>query len=99
MAQYDVYAIFGTDDLFLELQSNRVQGLSTKIGAPLVRKLPSDRPIFRLQPEFYVAGQPHIMMTQYIFSVPASDLRERLANLRDFDYRISSALDLLFHGI
>jgi hypothetical protein len=39
------------------------------------------------------------MMTQYIFSVPASDLRERLANLGDFDYRISSALDLLFHGI
>jgi toxin CcdB len=99
MAQYDVYSILGTDDLFLEVQSNRVQGLNTRIGAPLVRKLPSDRPIFRLQPEFFVAGQPHIMLTQYIFSLPVSDLRERLANFRDFDYRISSALDLLFHGV
>ena len=99
MAQYDVYAILGSDDLFLELQSNRVQGLSTKIGTPLVRKLPSDRPIFRLQPEFVVAGQPHIMLTQYLFALPVSDLRQRLANLSELDYRISSALDLLFHGI
>lgn len=36
MAQYDVYSIAGTDDLFLDLQANRVQGLSTRIGAPLI---------------------------------------------------------------
>ena len=99
MAQYDVYAISDSNDLFLKLQSNRIQGLTTKIGAPLVRKLPSDRPILKLQPEFFIAGQPYIMLTQYILSVPASDLRERLANLKDFDYRITSAIDLLFHGI
>ena len=99
MAQYDVYAISGSSDLFLELQANNVQGLSTKIGAPLIARGPFDRPIHRLQPEFDVGGRTYIMLTQHIFSIPATDLKELRANLIASDYRITSALDLLFHGI
>lgn len=99
MAQYDVYEIAGSDDLFLELQANRVQGLATRIGAPLVAKTPFDRPIPKLQPEFVVDGRPFIMLTQHVFSLPASDLMKRRANLIAFEYRITSALDLLFHGV
>jgi toxin CcdB len=99
MAQYDVFAIAGSNDLFLELQANRVQGISTRVGVPLVRKAPSDKPIPRLQPTLVVRGQVYIMLTQHIFSLPAADLRERLDNISGEDYRITSALDLLFHGI
>lgn len=98
MAQYDVYTIAGSEDLFLELQHKTIQGLSTKVGAPLVKKLSGDRPIARLQPEFLVGGRNYIMLTQYLFSLPASDLREPIANLLENDYRITSAVDLLFHG-
>lgn len=98
MAQYDVCTIAGSDDLFLELQHRTIQSLSTKVGAPLVRQLPGDRPIPRLQPEFAIGGRSYIMLTQHLFSVPASDLREPIANLLENDYRITSAVDLLFHG-
>ena len=99
MAQYDVYAIAGSTDLFLELQANNVHGLSTKIGAPLIAKSPFDRPIPKLQPEFDVGGRTYIMLTQHIFSIPAAHLKELRANLVGSDYRITSALDLLFHGV
>ena len=66
MAQYDVLAIAGSSDLFLELQANRVQGLSTKIGAPLIVKGPYDRPIPGLQPELEVGGRTYIMLMQHI---------------------------------
>ena len=69
MTQYDVFAIAGSADLSLELQANRVQGLSTKIGAPLIVKRPYDRPIPGLQ------------------------------NVEASEYRITSALDRLFHGV
>jgi hypothetical protein len=98
MAQYDVYAIAGSGDLFLELQHKTVQSLSTKVGAPLVRKLPGDRPIPGLQPELVVGGQSYIMLTQHLFSIPTSELRKPIANLLENDYRITSAVDLLFHG-
>ena len=99
MAQYDVYALAGSDDLFLELQANRVQGISTRVGAPLVRKSPSDKPIHRLQPTLVIRDQAYVMLTQHIFSLPAADLKERIDNISGEDYRITSALDLLFHGI
>ena len=98
-AQYDVYSIAGSNDLFLELQANNVQGLSTKIGAPLIAKGRFDRPIHRLQPEFDIGGRTYIMLTQHIFSIPAADLKDLHANLLASDYRITSALDLLFLGI
>jgi hypothetical protein len=97
LAQYD--SIAGSNDLFLELQANNVQGLSTKIGAPLIAKAPFDRPIHRLQPELDVGGRIYIMLTQHIFSMPTADLKDLRANLVASDYRITSALDLLFHGI
>lgn len=99
LAQYDVYSIAGSSDLFLELQANNVQGLSTKIGAPLIIKGRFDRPIHRLQPELDIGERTYTMLTRHIFSIPAADLKEPRANLVASDYRITSALDLLFHGI
>ena len=98
MAKFDVYSIEGSKDLFLELQANRLQGLVTKIGAPLVLKTAGDRPIPKLQPELVVSGKTYVMLTEHLFSVPAADLKNKLTTLIESDYRITSALDLLFGG-
>lgn len=82
-----------------KFSQNRVQGLFMRVGAPLIRKAALDRPIPRLQPELLVGGQIYIMLTQHLLSIPASDLREPITSLVDSDYRITSALDLLFHGV
>lgn len=42
MAQYDVYAIRGSQDLLLDVQANILYGLSSRVIVPLVltRQLP-----------------------------------------------------------
>ena len=92
MAQYDVFAIAGSSDLFLELQANRVQGLSTKIGCAAGR----ERPV-RSTYSGIAAGARggHHAHAAYPL-IPTSDLKDRRAHIAASEYRITSALDLLF---
>lgn len=98
MAQYDVYAIVGSQDLMLDLQANVLYGLSSRMIAPLVLSNPFFTPAPRLNPAFRINDDIYVMITQLMTSVPASQLRNPVANLAQKHDQISNALDMLFVG-
>lgn len=83
----------------LVLQSELLDGLDTRIVAPLARARGlSGRAAERLNPLVEVDGEQLVMLTQQIGAVPLASLA-RVTNIeRDRD-RIIAALDLLFSGI
>jgi toxin CcdB len=98
MAQFDVFRFPGTTDLLLDVQSNRLDHVSTRIVVPLVIQTPFLKPAQRLNPVFSIEGAAYVMMTHYMTPVPAKDLRHKLATLEHEQYTIKSALDMLFYG-
>ncbi len=51
-----------------------------------------------LNPAFEIAGQPHLMLTQFIAAVPAKELREPVLSLEARSDDIMRALDMLLVG-
>lgn len=98
MAQFDVFRFRGTEDLLLDVQSSRLDHVSTRVVVPLVLKTPFLKPAPQLNPVFTIEDGLYVMMSHYMTSVPARDLRDRLINLEGEQYAIKAALDMLFYG-
>ena len=101
MARYDVFvnSDTGSDALFLlDVQSDLLEGLDTRMVVPLLRTAAYLRPARRLHPVFTVAGESVIMATHLMASVHRCELSDCIGNLADEHDRIVEALDLLFHG-
>lgn len=98
MAQFDVFRFPSTTDLLLDVQSSRLSHFSVRMVVPLLPKTPFLTPAERLNPKFVIEDETYIMMTHYMTSVPASELRNRIANLDRHQYAIKAALDMLFYG-
>ena len=84
----------------LVLQSDLLEGIETRVVAPLVRRSAlGGKHLARLNPEFDVDGDAVVMLTQQIAAVPVQLLKKRVASLEQEHLRIVAALDLLFSGI
>ena len=97
MARYGVYRV-GDGELVLDVQSDIVDGLDTRVVAPLVPLDRASKPAARLNPVFTVDGVPHSMMTEFLSAVPATILHNTDHKLTHEHDRIAAALDMLFHG-
>ncbi|MBA4207279.1 CcdB family protein [Pannonibacter phragmitetus] len=98
MARFDVYPDPSGRGYLLDVQAGVLEALSTRMVVPL---FPEDRaplPARRLNPVFGIAGVRHVMVTQFMASVPRSLLRQPVMNLAAQDAEISNALDMLFSG-
>jgi toxin CcdB len=103
MARFDVYANPDSADrafvpFMLDLQSNYLEGLETRVVVPLIAGNRMSRRARNLNPEFQVAGKPVVMDTASIGAVPIGELRRPVANLADRQLEIQDALDALFAG-
>lgn len=84
----------------LVLQSELLDGIDTRVVAPLVRlSALARKKLTRLNPEFEVEGEAVILLTQQIASIPIQALGKPVASLGHEHSRIVAALDLLFSGI
>jgi len=84
----------------LVLQSELLDGIDTRVVAPLVRRSAlGGKMLTRLNPEFDIDGDAVIMLTQQIAALPMQALNKRVASLDHEHTRIVAALDLLFSGI
>lgn len=82
----------------LDCQSDLLDHLTTRFAVPLVPLDDVGTPMARLNPQFEVDGQRLVMMTQFSGAVPARSLGNIVLSLRDQDYDISKALDMLLTG-
>ena len=99
MPRFDVYANRGGSGWLLDVQTDMIHGLETRLVVPLIpTELVPRLDARRLNPAFLVDQTPVVMATQYMAAVPSGILREPEANLSSEQDRIKAALDMIFLG-
>ena len=103
MARFDVYANPDTADratipFMLDVQSNYLEGLETRVVVPLFATARFKTRVRTLNPAMEVGGKEVIMDTASIGAIPAGELRRPVTNLADYQLEIQDALDALFAG-
>lgn len=98
MARFDVCRNKGGSGYLLDVQSDLLSGLNTRVVVPLLPKSEAPLPAERLNPELEIEETKVIMATQYMAAVPESELRLSICNMADQQHEISTALDMLFIG-
>ena len=101
MARFDVYTNPDSAErklipFYLDVQSDHVKGIQTRIVVPLWKSGLLPAPVENLNPEFEVAGQRVIMDTPALGAVPAAALRQVADNLTRQRLTIQDAIDTLF---
>ncbi|MBS3666629.1 MULTISPECIES: CcdB family protein [Halomonadaceae] len=98
MARFDVFENEGGIGYLLDVQSDLLSGLNTRVVVPLLPKSTAPAPAQRLNPVFSIEGQELVMATQYMAAVPEGELRSGVGSLAEKQDEISVALDMLFLG-
>ncbi len=98
MARFDVFANPNGTGYLLDVQTDLLDGLNTRIVVPLLPASDAPSPAQRLNPTFEIADQDHVMATQFLAAVPRAILKEPVTTLADHDTEITAALDMAFFG-
>lgn len=98
MSRYDVYPNPSGSGFLIDIQANILQQMSTRVVIPLLPAGEAPKPAKILNPVFDIAGQPHVMVTQYLATVPERELRLPTCNLQYKHDEITAAIDFLLHG-
>jgi toxin CcdB len=98
MARFDVFENKDGAGFLLDVQSDLLSGLNTRVVVPLLPKTTAPSPAQRLNPVFNIKGQEVVMATQYIAAVSEGELRSGVGSLVEQQDEISAALDMLFLG-
>ncbi|MCC5946801.1 MAG: CcdB family protein [Bernardetiaceae bacterium] len=98
MARFDVFENEGGSGYLLDVQSDLLSGLNTRVVVPLLPQSSAPSPAQRLNPVFSVEGQEVVMATQYMAAVPEKELRTGVGSLAEKQDEISAALEMLFLG-
>jgi toxin CcdB len=104
MAQFDVCrntnpAPSRVIPYLLEVQSDLLDVLATRVVVPLVLATEMGKTAKTLNPQFEIEGVSVVMSTPEIAGVPCRVLGEKVASLQQQRKEIIAALDLLFTGI
>ena len=99
MARFDVFPRPDrAPGLLLQVQSDFLDGLDTRIVVPLMPPDRVPRPTRDLHPVFEVDGARYVMATQLLGALPRQELRHPVASLAHERDSITRALDLLLTG-
>lgn len=98
MPKYDVHAAPEADGYLLDVQTDLLDGLNTRVVVPLLPEGAAPKPGRVLNPVFEIGGERHVMATQFLSAVPASVLKAPAANLSGRSDEITRALDMLLQG-
>ncbi len=94
--RYDIVRLDG--GLVLDVQNDLLDGLNTRVVAPLLPTSDAPRPALRLNPVLKVGNEDVVMMTQFLAAVSVHALGNAIANLTDEHDGVVAALDMLFQG-
>jgi toxin CcdB len=102
MAQLDVYRFSRPQAGFMlvaDLQNGLLDGLATRLVAPLYPLKPTDRPILRLNPVCEIEGQHYFLAIQEMSAVRVKSLGSRVASLEAQRDEVIAAIDFLITGV
>ena len=98
MARFDVFVNESGAGYLLDVQSDLLSGLNTRVVVPLLPKSSAPSPAQRLNPVFIIDKEELVMATQYLAAIPDSELRSGVGSLAEQQDEISAALDMLYLG-
>jgi toxin CcdB len=98
MARFDIFENKDGAGYLLDVQSDLLSGLNTRVVVPLLPKSSAPSPAQKLNPVFNIEGQEVVMATQYMAAVPEGELHFGAGSLAEEQDEISAALDMLFLG-
>jgi toxin CcdB len=83
----------------LDVQTNLLSDLQTRVVVPLVRAATFGRPATRLHPRFTIAGHRLVMATHLVAAVRRQALGATVASLLDHRDTVINAIDVLWSGV
>lgn len=104
MAQFDVYLNTNTASreiipYLLDVQSDLLDTLNTRVIVPLVLAEEMGRAAKQLCPQFKIKGVAVVMSTAELAGLPTRLLGEKVSSLKTKRDEIIAALDLLITGV
>jgi len=98
MARYDVYRNPEGAGYLLDVQSDLLQVLSTRVVVPLLPEDAAPMPAKRLNPVFVINDDTFVLLPQFIATLPASAVGNSVGTLKEHFAEITDALDMVFQG-
>jgi toxin CcdB len=103
MAQFDVCQNPNPDSAaaipyLLEVQSDLLESVTTRVVVPLALRSERGRPARYLNPEFRIEGVDVVMVTEQIAGIPKRALGEEVTSLAQHRDQIMDAMDFLLRG-
>ena len=98
MAKYDVYPNAHAEGFLLDVQSDLLDVLNTRVVVPLLDLSNAPTPAAHLNPVFRIEGREVVMVTQFLAAVPGSVLQRPVTSLDAEHAQITRALDMVFQG-
>ena len=98
MAQHDVFKNSAGKGYLLDVQSDLLSGLNSRMVVPLLPIDHAPAPADRLNPLFTIKGQQFVMATQFMAAIPARELGVLVDTLSQHRNEINNALDMLLVG-
>ena len=98
MARYDFYRESDRDAFLLDVQSDLIDILNSRVVVPLLPPPAAPSPARCLNPVFKIDGSDYVMVTQFVSALPTSELSQPVGNLDAHHDEIVAALDMLFQG-
>ena len=98
MARYEIFQSPDGGGFLLDVQSNFLDHLDTRVVVPLypMDKVPTA--VKRLHPVFVIDGTTYLLATPLLAAVPSSMLGDPKGSLYHHHDDIVAALDMLFQG-
>ncbi|WP_378947400.1 CcdB family protein [Mesorhizobium sp. ANAO-SY3R2] len=98
MARYDVFAGPYEGSYLLDVQSDLLDHLKSRVVVPLLPAEDVPPAVRKLNPIFDVSGRRLVMATHLIGAVAVAELRKTHVNLAEHHDAVVAALDMLFQG-
>lgn len=98
MAQYDVYTSKAPGVFLLDVQSDLIEGLTTRVVVPLLPANAGPHKIKRLHPIIAIDGRDYLVGAHLMTSVNKSELTTPKTNLTHRHDDISKAIYMVFQG-
>lgn len=98
MPKYDVFPNPSGDGYLLDVQTDLLSDLNTRLVVPLLPASSAPKPAKRLNPIFDFEDQPVVLVTQFMAAVPTGILKSSVGKLDEDFEKITSAIDMLILG-
>lgn len=98
MERFNVYENKYGSGYLLDVQTDLLSGLNTRVVVPLMTMSEAPKAAKYLNPVFELNEESLVMVTQFIAAVPESELKHPVGNLSEYHHDINTALDMIFSG-